>query len=50
VTAQEAKVLFLKNNIDLITQQVLELVTSDLSEEELSLHPLVILLSGHSSR
>ena len=49
-TAQEAEALFLKNNVDLITQQVLELVASDLSEEALSLHPLVILLRRHGSR
>lgn len=49
-TAQEAEALFLKNNVDLITRQVLELVASDLSEEALSLHPLAILLRGHGSR
>ncbi len=49
-TAQEAEALFLKNNVDLITHQVLELVASDLSEEALSLHPLAILLRGHGSQ
>jgi enoyl-CoA hydratase/carnithine racemase len=49
-TAQEAEELFLKNNVDSITRQVLELVESDLSEEALSLHPLALLLRGHGSR
>lgn len=49
-TMQEAEALFLKNNVDLITHQVVELAESDLSEEALSLYPLALLLRGHGSR
>jgi hypothetical protein len=50
VTAQEAERKFLHDNVELITEQVLKLVASDLSEDELSLHPLAMLLRGHGSR
>lgn len=49
-TAQEAERKFLNDNVELITEQALELVASNLSEDELSLHPLVMLLRGHGSR
>ncbi len=49
-TASEAERMFLNDNVDLITEQVLKLVASDLSEDELSLHPLALLLRGHGSR
>ena len=50
MTAHEAEAKYLKENVELITEQVLQLVTSDLSEDELSLHPLTMLLCGHGSR
>jgi hypothetical protein len=49
-TVREAQRKFLNENVELITEQVLELVASDLSEDELSLHPLTLLLRGHGSR
>ena len=49
-TAREAERKFLDDNVELITEQVIELVVSDLSEDELSLHPLTLLLRGHGSR
>ena len=49
-TAAEAERKFLNENVELITEQVLKLVASDLSEDELSLHPLTMLLLGHGSR
>ena len=49
-TASEAERKFLNDNVDLITEQVLKLVASNLSEDELSLHPLTLLLRGHGSR
>jgi len=49
-TAQEAERKFLNDNVELITEQVLKLVASDLSEDELSLHPLAMLLRGRGSR
>ncbi|MGH9840211.1 MAG: hypothetical protein ACREEM_15625 [Blastocatellia bacterium] len=49
-TAREAERKFLTDNVELITQQVIELVTGNLSEDELSLHPLTLLLRGHGSR
>lgn len=49
-TVREAERKFLADNVELITQQVIELVASDLSEDELSLHPLALLLRGHGSR
>ena len=49
-TIREAESKFLNDNVDLITQQVIELVANNLSEDELSLHPLTMLLRGHGSR
>ena len=49
-TAREAERKFLADNVELITQQVIGLVNSNLSEDELSLHPLTLLLRGHGSR
>ncbi len=49
-TAREAERKFLDNNVELITEQVLALVAGNLSEDELSLHPLALLLRGHGSR
>ena len=49
-TVAEAERKFLNDNVDSITEQVLKLVASDLSEDELSLHPLTLLLRGHGSR
>ena len=49
-TVAEAERKFLNENVDLITEQVIALVNSDLSEDELSLHPLVMLLRGRGSR
>ena len=50
LTVAEAERKFLKENVDLITAQVIELVNSDLSDDELSVHPLVMLLRGRGSR
>jgi len=49
-TVHEAEAKYLNENVELITEQVIKLVASDLSEEELSLHPLAMLLRGHGSR
>ena len=49
-TAREAERKFLNDNVELITERALGLVASDLSEDELSLHPLAVLLRGHGSR
>ena len=49
-TVHEAETKFLNENVELISQKVLELVGSNLSDEELSRHPLILLLRGHGSR
>lgn len=49
-TVHEAETKFLSENVDFISEKVLELVASNLSEEELSRHPLILLLRGHGSR
>lgn len=49
-TVAEVERKYLNDNVDLITEQVLVLADSDLSEEELSLHPLVRLSRGRGSR
>jgi hypothetical protein len=49
-TAREAERKFLNDNVELITEQVLKLVASNLSEDELSLHPLTMLLRSQGSR
>ena len=48
-TVAEAERKFLNENVDLITEQVIALANSDLSEEELRLHPLVKLLLRRGS-
>ena len=45
-TVRDAERKFLADNVE----QVLELVASRLSEDELSLHPLTMLLRGQGSR
>ncbi len=49
-TAREAETRFLNENVDTICQMVLELVESNLSNEEFGRQPLVLLLRGHGSR
>ena len=49
-TVHEAETKYLNENVDFISEKVLELVASNLSEEELSRHPLILLLRGHGSR
>jgi hypothetical protein len=49
-TVHEAEVKFLNENVDFICDAVVRLSQSDLTEEELALHPLVMLLRSHGSR
>lgn len=49
-TVHEAETKYLNENVDEICQQVLALVQSDLTDEELARQPLVLLLLGHGSR
>ncbi|MCP9492948.1 MAG: hypothetical protein MSG64_00680 [Pyrinomonadaceae bacterium MAG19_C2-C3] len=49
-TVHEAEVKFLNGNVEVISQLVLELVESNLSDEEFSRHPLILLVRGHGSR
>ena len=49
MTVHEAEAKYLKENVELIIEQVIKLVASDLSEEELSRHLLTSLLIGHGS-
>lgn len=49
-SVHEAETKFLNENVEFISQKVLELVDSNLSDEELSRHPLILLLRGHGSR
>jgi hypothetical protein len=49
-TVHEAEVKFLNENVDFICDEVVRLSQSDLTEDELALHPLVILLRSHGSR
>jgi hypothetical protein len=49
-TVHEAETKFLNENVDYTSQKVLELVASDLTDGELSRHPLILLLRGHGSR
>jgi hypothetical protein len=49
-TVHEAETKFLNENVEAISQKVLELVDSDLTDEEFGRHPLILLLRGHGSR
>ena len=49
-TAHEAEVRFLTENVNAVCEMVLELVDSNLSNEEFSKQPLVMMLRGHGSR
>jgi hypothetical protein len=49
-TVHEAEKKFLNEQVEFITQKVLELVASDLSDEEFGRHWLILLLRGHGSR
>lgn len=49
-TVHEAETKFLNENVDFICEEVVRLSRSDLTEDELALHPLVMLLRSHGSR
>lgn len=49
-TVQEAETKFLNENVEVISQQVLALVASDLTDEEFARQPLILLLCRHGSR
>lgn len=49
-TVHEAETNFLNENVETISRLVLELVGSDLTDEEFGRHPLILLLRGHGSR
>ena len=49
-TVHEAETKFLNENVEAVSRKVLELVESDLTDEEFALHPLILLLRGHGSR
>ena len=49
-TVHEAETKFLNENVEAISQMVLELADSNLSDEEFARHPLIMLLRGHGSR
>ncbi len=49
-TVHEAETKFLNENVEAISRMVLELVESDLTDEEFGRHPLILLLRGHGSR
>ncbi|NOT60566.1 MAG: hypothetical protein HOP19_10125 [Acidobacteria bacterium] len=49
-TFAEAERKFLNENVDLITEQVIALANSNLSEDELYQFPLVMLLRGRAIR
>lgn len=49
-TVHEAETKFLSENVETISRPVLELVESDLTDEEFGRHPLILLLRGHGSR
>jgi hypothetical protein len=46
----EAETKFLNENVEAISRMVLDLVESDLTDEEFARHPLILLLRGHGSR
>jgi hypothetical protein len=49
-TVHEAEEKFLTGNVEAVCKMVLELVESNLSDEEFGRHPLIMLLRGHGSR
>lgn len=49
-TVHEAEIKFLNENVEAVSAKVLELVESNLSDEEFGRHPLILLLRGHGSR
>jgi hypothetical protein len=49
-TVHEAERKFLNENVEAVCQMVLELVESNLSDEDFARHPLIMLLRGHGSR
>lgn len=49
-TVHEAETKFLNEHVETISRLVLELVESDLTDEEFGRHPLILLLRGHGSR
>ena len=49
-TVHEAEAKFLNENVEAVSRMVLELVDSDLTDEEFARHPLILLLRGHGSR
>ncbi len=49
-TVHEAETKFLNENVEAISRMVIELVESDLTDEEFARHPLILLLRGHGSR
>lgn len=50
LTVHEAEEKFLNENVEAVSTMVLELVESNLSDEEFGRHPLIMLLRGHGSR
>ena len=50
LTVHEAEEKFLNGNVEAVSKMVLELVESNLSDEEFGRHPLIMLLRGHGSR
>ena len=49
-TVHEAETRFLNENVQAISQMLVELAASNLSDEEFARHPLIMLLRGHGSR
>lgn len=49
-TVHEAETKYLNENVEIISRRVLELVESNLTDEEFGRHPLILLLRGHGSR
>jgi hypothetical protein len=47
LTVHEAEEMFLNGNVEAVSKMVLELVESNLSDEEFGRHPLIMLLRGH---
>jgi hypothetical protein len=49
-TVHEAEAKYLRDNVDEVCEQVLALAESDLTDEEFSRQPLILLLRAHGSR
>lgn len=49
-TVREAETKFLNENVETVCRKVLELVESNLSNEDFGRQPLILLLRGHGSR